>query len=64
MLLANGKSTIHCNKEITAHTKSCFYIFKEFFPKFEYKVIEEKDTDLAVIEIEGENYNERLFLSK
>jgi len=53
MLLANGKSSIQCNKDITDHTKSCFYIFKEFFPKFEHKLTIEKDSETATIEIQG-----------
>jgi len=53
MLLAQGKSSIHCDKNITNHTKSCFYIFKEFCPEFKYELVEEKDNDLAIIQIEG-----------
>lgn len=53
MLLANGRSELRCTKNITDHTKSCFYIFKQFFPHFEYNVLEEKDTDRAIIQIQG-----------
>jgi RNA 3'-terminal phosphate cyclase (ATP) len=53
MTLANGKSTIRCNKDITEHTNSCFYIFKEFFPQLKYEVTQEKDSGLATIQIEG-----------
>jgi len=53
MTLANGKSTIQCNKLITEHTNSCFYIFKEFFPQLKYEISEQKDTGLATIQIEG-----------
>ena len=52
MLMAKGKSSIKCTKPISEHTLSCFYVFKEFLPEFEYKVIEE-GMDLAIIEIEG-----------
>ncbi len=53
MTLANGKSTIRCNKDITEHTNSCFYIFKEFFPQLKYEVTQEKESGLATIQIEG-----------
>jgi len=53
MTLANGKSTIQCNKLITEHTHSCFYIFKEFFPQLKYEITEQKDSSLATIQVEG-----------
>jgi hypothetical protein len=39
MLLAEGNSIIRCTKEITEHTKSCFYIYKQFYPEFKHEIV-------------------------
>jgi hypothetical protein len=51
MFLADGVSKIKCTKEITDHTKSCFYIYKQFYPDFLHKITETETHN--IIEIKG-----------
>lgn len=55
MFLADGVSKLRCSDDLTDHTKSCFYIYKQFHKDFKYDV--QKITNGHIIEITGIGMN-------
>jgi len=53
MLLADGVSKIKVSKNITDHTKSCFYIYQNFVPGFLHKMTTDEEDGCTYIEIKG-----------
>lgn len=50
--LAAGKSTIKVGRELSLHTKSLFYVIKNFIPDLKYN----HDEETGILTIEGIGY--------